>query len=58
MAPSQTPRVACGAWYMIQFKSSRGDRSNVQNVAVVIADDFSNLDENLLGVYNELADVS
>ena len=46
-----------GLWRVIndQFQQDAGDRSNVDNVCVVITDGYSNLDENLLEPYAQQA---
>ena len=46
-------------WRMIndQFTAQAGDRSNVDNVCVVVTDGFSNLDVELLEVYSKQAEV-
>ena len=48
-----------GLFLMIndQFQSFNGDRSNVENVAVVITDGYGNVDTNLLQPYSDQAEV-
>ena len=40
-----------------QFRESSGDRSNIENVCVVITDGQSNRDTDLLAPYSQLAEV-
>ena len=40
-----------------QFQPVAGDRSNVENVAVVITDGYGNMDTNMLDDYVDAAEV-